>query len=163
MEADELWGLVRSIKQRRHGLDVPATDSQTRAISRLLPDGPVPEGLSKLEASTLIERLVAERPATEAQLEFLERLGYEGEAKGMGMREASEAIDGLLAESRDADGEDRDEGTDEHEAPTDEQVEGRPQIDPRPCGRSSPRAVSTRPGPSSTRPSAGAERLKSPT
>ena len=129
MEADELWGLVRSIKQRRQGLDVPATDSQTRAIS-LLPDGPVPEGLSKLEASTLIERLVAERPATEAQIEFLERLGYEGEAKGMGMREASEAIDGLLAESRDADGEDRDEGTDEPTAPTDEQVEGRPQIDP---------------------------------
>lgn len=129
METDELWGLVRSIKQRRQGLDVPATDSQTRAISRLLPDGSVPEGLSKLEASTLIERLVAERPATEAQIEFLERLGYEGEAKGMGMREASEAIDGLLAESRDVDGEDRDEGTDEPTAPTDEQVEGRPQID----------------------------------
>ncbi len=129
MGADELWGLARSIKQRRQGLDVPATDGQMRAISRLLPDGPMPEGLSKLEASNLIESLVAERPATAAQLEFLERLGYEGEVEGMDMREASEAIDGLLAESRAADDGGRDDDAAEPTAPTDELTEERAQID----------------------------------
>ena len=129
MGADELWGLARSIKQRRQGLDVPATDGQMRAISRLLPDGPMPEGLSKLEASTLIESLVAERPATAAQLEFLERLGYEGEVEDMDMREASEAIDGLLAESRAADDSGRDNDAAEPAAPTDELTKERAQID----------------------------------
>lgn len=128
MGAGELWGLVRSIKQRRLGLDEPATDAQLKAVSRLLASEDAPVGLSKLEASTLIERLVEARPASEAQVELLERLGYEGDPKGLCMREASEAIE-RLAESR-ADSDEARGGTpDERPVSEDLQPEEKPQID----------------------------------
>ena len=98
--AETLWALARSIKQRRSGQAMPATEGQVQALSRLLGDRPLPEGLSKLEASALIESLASSRPATDRQVDLLGRLGYEGDASQLGLAEASREIGRLIAESR---------------------------------------------------------------